>query len=66
MIGGLAEVLDDFDGLGRVRAFGEIWQARGAGSGGVQVFAADGSKTRFIEIPKPMCTNRPSPSEFGG
>jgi len=28
MIGGLAEVLDDFDGLGRVRAFGEIWQAR--------------------------------------
>ena len=28
MIGGPAEVLDDFDGLGRVRAFGEIWQAR--------------------------------------
>ena len=28
MIGGHAEVLDDFDGLGRVRAFGEIWQAR--------------------------------------
>jgi len=29
MIGGRAEVIDDFDGEGRVRAFGEVWQARG-------------------------------------
>ena len=28
MIGGYGEVLDDFDGLGWVRAFGENWQAR--------------------------------------
>ena len=29
MIGGRAEVIDDFEGEGRVRAFGEVWQARG-------------------------------------
>ena len=29
MIGGRAEVVDDFQGQGRVRAFGEIWQAEG-------------------------------------
>ena len=28
MIGGLGEVLEDFDGSGRVRAFGENWEAR--------------------------------------
>ena len=28
MIGGRAHVVDDFDGEGRVRAFGEVWQAR--------------------------------------
>ena len=31
MIGGRAEVIDDFEGEGRVRAFGEVWQARGEG-----------------------------------
>ena len=29
MIGSRAEVIDDFEGEGRVRAFGEVWQARG-------------------------------------
>ena len=29
MIGGRAEVVDDFQGKGRVRAFGEVWQAEG-------------------------------------
>ena len=29
MIGGRAEVVDDFRGKGRVRAFGEVWQAEG-------------------------------------
>ena len=29
MIGGRGEVIDDFEGEGRVRAFGEVWQARG-------------------------------------
>ena len=29
MVGGRAEVVDDFQGKGRVRAFGEIWQAEG-------------------------------------
>ena len=28
MIGARAEVVDDFEGEGRVRAFGEVWQAR--------------------------------------
>lgn len=28
MIGGTATALDSFDGIGRVQAFGEIWQAR--------------------------------------
>ena len=29
MVGGRAEVVDDFQGKGRVRAFGEVWQAEG-------------------------------------
>ena len=29
MVGGRAEVVEDFQGKGRVRAFGEIWQAEG-------------------------------------
>ncbi|MDE0190281.1 MAG: nodulation protein NfeD [Gammaproteobacteria bacterium] len=29
MLGGRAEVVEDFQGKGRVRAFGEIWQAEG-------------------------------------
>lgn len=29
MIGGRAEVVNDFEGRGRVRAFGEVWQAEG-------------------------------------
>ena len=29
MIGGRGEVVDDFQGRGRVRAFGEVWQAEG-------------------------------------
>ena len=29
MVGGRAEVLEDFQGRGRVRAYGEIWQAEG-------------------------------------
>ena len=29
MVGGRAEVVDDFRGKGRVRAFGEVWQAEG-------------------------------------
>ena len=29
MVGGRAEVVEDFQGRGRVRAFGEIWQAEG-------------------------------------
>ena len=28
-----------------------------AGEHGVQVFAADGGKAQFIEIPRPMCTS---------
>ncbi|MDE0422696.1 MAG: nodulation protein NfeD [Gammaproteobacteria bacterium] len=30
MVGGRAEVVEDFEGRGRVRAFGEVWQAEGA------------------------------------
>ena len=29
MVGGRAEVVEDFQGKGRVRAFGEVWQAEG-------------------------------------
>ena len=47
--------LPDADGL-VVTEDGSVWVAC-AGSGGVQVLAADASKTRFIEIPKPMCTS---------
>ena len=47
--------LPDADGL-VVAEDGSVWVAC-AGSGGVQVLAADASKTRFIEIPKPMCTS---------
>jgi membrane-bound serine protease (ClpP class) len=28
MVGGPATALESFDGIGRVQAFGEIWQAR--------------------------------------
>ena len=47
--------ISDADGL-VVSVDGSLWVAC-AGSGGVQVLAADGSKSRFIEIPKPMCTS---------
>ncbi len=56
--------------LGEKRLFAELSGADGlvvaedgsvlvacAGSGGVQVLAANAAPTRFIEIPKPMCTS---------
>lgn len=47
--------ISDADGL-VVAEDGSVWVAC-AGSGGVQVLAADATLTRFIEIPKPMCTS---------
>lgn len=47
--------ISDADGL-VVAEDGSVWVAC-AGSGGVQVLAADATPTRFIEIPKPMCTS---------
>jgi len=47
--------ISDADGL-VVAEDGSVWVAC-AGRGGVQVLAADATLTRFIEIPKPMCTS---------
>lgn len=63
------EVYDDGN-LGEKRLFADLSDADGlvvaedgsvlvacAGSGGVQVLAPNAAPTRFIEIPKPMCTS---------
>lgn len=44
------------DGLA-VSADGAVWVALAGGGHGVAVFAADGSRREFIEIPEPMCTS---------
>ncbi len=46
MIGGSGEALEDFQGEGHVRAFGEVWEARStepvAAHGKVRVTEVDG------------------------
>jgi membrane-bound serine protease (ClpP class) len=44
MIGGAGEALQDFSELGRVRAFGEIWQARS------EAPIAEGDKVRVVDV----------------
>ncbi len=54
MIGGRAEVIDDFAGDGRVRAFGEVWQARGGG----ETFAK-GDRVRIVAVEGVWVTVQP-------
>ena len=54
MIGGRAQVIDDFTGDGRVRAFGEVWQARGSG----ETFAK-GDRVRVVAVEGVWVTVQP-------
>ena len=54
MIGGRAQVIDDFTGDGRVRAFGEVWQAQG----GDEVFTK-GDRVRIVAVEGVWVTVQP-------
>ena len=54
MIDGRADVVDDFTGDGRVRAFGEVWQARGGG----ETFAK-GDRVRIVAVEGVWVTVQP-------
>ena len=54
MIGGRAQVIDDFAGDGRVRAFGEVWQAQG----GDEVFTK-GDRVRIVAVEGVWVTVQP-------
>ena len=54
MIGGRAQVIDDFTGDGRVRAFGEVWQAQG----GDEVFTK-GDRVRIVTVEGVWVTVQP-------
>ena len=46
MIGGSAKVIDDFAGEGRVRAFGEVWQA----TGGSDIAFSKDDRVRIVAV----------------